>query len=209
MRWLDDFGAKIVFPGQAAQGVRELGGLAPCTAREAGGCGGGRCEIPFDVKGFVAVPFVEQGAAAGAGLILEEHVSEWMIVYAHSLSSLSRDLCAVRLGEQQDSMLPTLHPGDILLVDKGAVSPEMADPQPPGNMFMVREPGGGKEEGEGVAVKRVVFDREGSTTRLVFYSDNAKGHPPRIFNFDKVFGGDVRRALIGRIVWAWSDMTRK
>ncbi|TVM28656.1 S24 family peptidase, partial [Oceanidesulfovibrio marinus] len=44
---------------------------------------------------------------------------------------------------------------------------------------------------------------------IVFYPDNAVEYPPPTFDFEDEYGGDITKALIGRVVWAWSDMTRK
>lgn len=160
---------------------------------------------PPNADDFLAVPFVEQAVAAGPGLIPEHLAPEWMIVHAHALPRVSRNLCAVRVGKNQDSMIPTLHPGDILLIDKGVIQDGMMDPHPPGNIFLVQEP----EPDFGLAVKRVVFERDRRSFRIVFYSENAASNPPRTFDLQKEFANDIHRALIGRVVWAWSDMTRK
>lgn len=146
----------------------------------------------------------EQAVAAGPGLIPEHPELEWMIVYAHALPRVSRNLCAVRVGKKQDSMVPTLHPEDILLIDKGVISDNMMEPYPPGNIFLVQEP----SPDNGLAVKRVLFERGNKSMRLVFYSDNTAAHPPKTCDFAE-FDHNIHHALIGRVVWAWSDMTRK
>lgn len=202
---LEGMGAQIILPDEIAatskevcfvdpriSGVKELNGIEARIT-------------PPNADDFLAVPFVEQAVAAGPGLIPEHLAPEWMIVYAHALPMVSRNLCAVRVGKNQDSMIPTLHPGDILLIDKGVVQDGMMDPHPPGNIFLVQEP----EPDYGLAVKRVIFERDRRSFRVVFYSENAASNPPRSFDFEKDFERDIHRAIVGRVVWSWSDMTKK
>jgi len=42
-------------------------------------------------------------------------------------------------------------------------------------------------------------------------SDNPdkRFYPPSVHSLETDFHGDLRRAIVGRVVWAWSDMTRK
>jgi phage repressor protein C with HTH and peptisase S24 domain len=45
---------------------------------------------------------------------------------------------AVSIGKGEVSMVPTLHPGDIVLVDRAEKAPD-----PPGKIMLVCEPDGG------------------------------------------------------------------
>jgi hypothetical protein len=44
---------------------------------------------------------------------------------------------------------------------------------------------------------------------LVFYSDNSREFPPRTFRLGRDYEGDLTRAIAGRVIWAWSDMSHK
>ena len=47
------------------------------------------------------------------------------------------------------------------------------------------------------------FDDNGD--ELVFDSD-CKGTRPHLYSIEKEYGGDVRKALIGKVLFCWSDM---
>jgi hypothetical protein len=55
----------------------------------------------------------------------------------------------------------------------------------------------------------VAVSRVDSDTEFVFYSDNSREYPPQTYRLKRDYGGDPTRAIVGRVVWAWSDMTRK
>ena len=71
--------------------------------------------------------------------------------------------------------------------------------------MLVVEPG---HDG-GAMVKRVSTQKVDGDVELIFYSDNAKEYPPSIYRLNRDYGGDIARAIVGRVLWAWSDMTRK
>lgn len=204
LTWLEMLGATVVFPDATPETVRELTFEAPVMVgvKEYEGLGQDARVTPQS-DDYMAVPLVEQAVAAGPGLIAEQSVKDWVIVWRWQEAIRGKShLVAVRVGKAQTSMSPTIHPGDILLVDRNDVHRE---PSPPGNIYLVQDP----PPDYGLAVKRVVFERQSRRLRVVFYSDNAVEHPPRTYDFDADYAGDVTRALIGRVVWAWSDMSRK
>ena len=99
-------------------------------------------------------------------------------------------------------MVPTLHPQDIVLVDKDDFRPT-----PEGSIFLIREPGPDAE----VAVKRVYTQVRDGDTLLNFVSDNPdkKSYPLAVYSLERDYQGDLKQAIVGRVVWSWSDMTRK
>jgi len=201
---LEGMGVQLVFPDEQQSTSKEVCFVDPRITGIKEYNGFETRITPPNADEFLAVPFVEQAVAAGPGLIPEHRAPDWMIVHSPSLPRVSRNLCAVRVGKNQDSMVPTLHPDDILLIDKGVVSDNMMEPHPPGNIFLVQEPA----PDCGLAVKRVLFEQGRQSMRIVFYSDNTIAHPPRTYDFTE-FENNIHNALIGRVVWAWSDMTRK
>ena len=99
-------------------------------------------------------------------------------------------------------MVPTLHPKDIVMVDKDDIRP-----QPDGSIFLIREPGHDAD----VAVKRVYTQNRDGDTVLNFVSDNPdkRSYPPMVYSLERDYGGDLGRAIVGKVVWSWSDMTKK
>ena len=115
----------------------------------------------------------------------------------------SRDVIyiAVKIGRHSTSMSPTLNPGDIVLVDR-----QDKDVQNfAGRIMLVMDP-----EGAG-KVKRVATEKQSARRdyRLVYYSDNAAANPPEIYSMRDDFENDWNRAIVGRVVWAWSDVSGK
>lgn len=148
---------------------------------------------------YFAVPLAEEAVAAGPGLIGSDTIRGWVIVWRHHDSIRFRsNLVAVEIGKGQTSMVPLLHSGDIVLVDRSERTPDVD-----GKIMLVCDPDGG------CAIKRVSSRRIDGDTELVFYSDNAAANPPRVHRLKRDFGGNLDAAIGGRVVWAWSDMSRK
>ena len=194
-RAVDALGARIVFPEQVDGLVREVRFEAPKPLASAAARSGP------DAGNFLAVPVTAAGAAAEPGPIPEEAVERWMLVWKHDDAlRLRTDLAVVRVGPEERSMAPTLHPGDLVLVDRSD-----RDPEPSGGIMLVRGPGP-----EGAAlIRRVAVHPDGEDRRLVFYSDDGRAHPPVVHRLHRDYDGDESRAIGGRVVRAWCDMTRK
>jgi transcriptional regulator with XRE-family HTH domain len=158
---------------------------------------------PPESEDYLAVPLVGE-VGAGPGMLSQEEISSWVLVYRrHRSVSRRRDLLAVEIGRNQRSMIPTLHPLDIVLVDREDWG-EQTGFSPPGNIFLAREPG---QEG-GAMVKRVSLAGRGDLATITFYSDNAAEYTPETYHLAQ-YDHDLRRAVLGRVVWAWADLSRK
>lgn len=197
---LEKLGARIVFPskGTGQTLTREV-----CFV-DAKIVHSGQNAPPPTPEPYIAVPLVGE-AGAGPGIVSEERFKSWVLVYKH-LKSISKrhDFLAVEIGKNSRSMIPLLHPGDIVLVDledKGVDSGF----RPPGNIFLVREPG---QEGGG-KVKRVSLTQEKDETILTYYSENIQEHEPESYLLSKYFDGETGKAIVGKVVWAWTDLSRK
>ena len=154
--------------------------------------------IPED---YIAVPLAEGAVAAGRGLVPQDAIRSWVLVWKnHDSVRFRTNLIGVEIGKGQTSMVPTLHPLDILLVDRDDFRDRFT---PPGNIFLVREPD------NSVTVKRVTVKPRNGDMMLTFYSDNAVEHPPMSWSLEEDYDGDIAKAIVGRVVWAWSDMSRK
>ncbi len=203
-RILDGLGARLVLPGAEADLARTAARdvcfvAAKATTGLAGLSGSGRELPPLQNEDYFAVPLAQSAAAAGPGILPEDQVRGWVLVWRHHESVRFRsDLVAVEIGRGEMSMVPTLHPGDIVLVDRAEKSPD-----PAGKIMLVCDPDGG------CAVKRVSARPVEGDTELVFYSDNSREFPPLVHRLRRDYGGELSAAIGGRVVWAWSDMTRK
>ena len=109
----------------------------------------GANQPPPEVEDYLAVPLVEE-VGAGPGLIPQGELLSWFLVYRHQDAiRYRRDLIAVRIGKRSTSMLPILHPGDVVLVDR-----QDRDVMTPGRIMLVMDP-----DGAGM-IKRVAVEEE-------------------------------------------------
>lgn len=158
----------------------------------------GANQPPPEVEDYLAVPLVEE-VGAGPGLIPQGELLSWFLVYRHQDAvRYRRDLIAVRIGKRSTSMLPILHPGDVVLVDR-----QDRDVTTPGRIMLVMDPDGAGMI-KRVAVEEVKSERD---WRIVFYSDNVANHPPMVYSLREDFLGDWDRAVVGRAIRAWSDIS--
>ena len=157
---------------------------------------------PPKAENYLAVPMIGE-AGAGPGMMPKNQVKSWILVHEPSIPAFRRtDLLAVEIGKNQTSMTPTLHPGDIVLVDRndwgeGGI-------RHPGNIFLVRDPG---QDGGG-KIKRVTLTGRGEDEIITFYSDNADENEPEPHLMSE-YEHDMRKAIVGKVVWAWADLSRK
>jgi transcriptional regulator with XRE-family HTH domain len=186
---LDRLGATVSFGDEPADAAREVRFRVPEP--------GAHPELlPED---YLAVPMVPPAMASGQGLVPEDAVLGWVLVWRHQEPLRFRtNLVAVEIPQQETAMAPALHPGDIVLVDR-----DDRDPSPAGRIMLVREPDGA------ATVRRVTTRRADDDLDLVFYSDNGREFPPVVHRLGRDYDGDVSRAIGGNVVWAWNDMSRK
>lgn len=186
--WLDAVGARIVWADDREANTRPValgiidGGQTPTVSAD-----------------HVAIPMGEMPVAAGNGIIPTEGAQRWFIAPKKGLG-VRRNLIAAEVGKDMDSMAPTISPGDIVIVDRDDGHTGFT---PPGNIFLVRDPY------DGLAIKRVTTTQDGSDVSLVFYSDNSVLHPPQRYLLDKDYSGNVRAAIMGRVIYAWSGLASK
>lgn len=159
----------------------------------------GEGTLPPDALDYIAAPMVGE-AGAGPGYLPQNEIKSWFLVYKHQNAvRYRRNLIAVEIGEHSTSMQPTLSPKDIVLVDR-----DDRDVSRPGRMMLVLDPA----DGSGM-IKRVAVTELGSDFRITYYSDNTAENPPSVYSLEKDFDGDWEKAIVGRVVWAWSDVREK
>lgn len=196
MLWLEKLGARIVFPGKGAPDTTRQVLFAEAKTVSVNGS-----VPPPASEDYLAVPLVGE-AGAGPGMISKEEIESWVMVYRHHKSVQRRsNLIAVEIGKNQLSMVPTLSPGDIVLVDREAFEPSSFR-----ELFLVREPG---QEGGGGKVKRVTLNGRGHNTIITFSSDNVDGGFEPESRALAEYDGGLREAIIGKCVWGWTDLTGK
>lgn len=187
------FGAKLVFPGEeAAEPDKDV-----CFVNARLVPAGEGIEPP-QAEDYIAAPLVGE-VGAGPGYIPQDEVKSWFLAYRHLPAVRHRrNLLAVEIGKNSDSMLPTLNPGDIVLVDRDDRNVEHS-----GHMMLVLDP-----DGAGM-IKRVSVREEGNDFHITFYSDNSLKHPPLVYSLREDYLDDWDRAIVGRAIWAWSDIREK
>lgn len=193
---LDFLGMKIQAPSEA-KAIATTRGVCFVDARVVPA---GEHIAPPQAEDYIAAPMVGE-VGAGRGYIAQEDVESWFLVYKHALPvAHSKDLFAVKIGPQSVSMQPTLNPGDIVLVDKEVQHVEAFL----GRMMLVKEPD--KESG---MIKRVELTPTKDDTLITFYSDNAARFRPMVYSLRDEYDGDLNNAIVGRVIWAWSDVRNK
>lgn len=160
----------------------------------------GQLASPPEAEDYMAAPLVGE-VGAGPGYIPEDDIKSWFLVFKNQPAvRYRRNLIAVEIGPQSTSMQPVLNPGDIVLVDR-----DDRNVQRPGHMMLVLDP----KDGSGKVKRVAVADTDDGDCRITYYSDNAASNPPEIWSLRDDFYGDWERCIVGRVVWAWSDVTEK
>ncbi len=192
--WFGRLGGELLLPGNKISPAKNVHFV---NAKVINAGEGLPTIIPDD---YLAVPLCSE-AGAGPGIVQCEEFQNWFLVYRNEPSiRLRSNLMAVKITKGSTSMLPTLAPGDIVLVDRG----ENSNPRP-GRMYLVAEPDGSTK------VKRVKvdLDKVARQTRITFYSDNVAENPPEMFYLESDYEDDLNRAILGRVVWAWGDVSER
>ncbi|TVM35637.1 helix-turn-helix transcriptional regulator [Oceanidesulfovibrio marinus] len=199
---LEHFGAQIVFPGDAQpETVKSICFVSPkITGVDPYVHMAHDARATPDEDNYLAIPVVNR-VGAGGGYMEEKEVRDWMIAYRPALPQpVSSNLVAVTVAKDQYSMVPLIFPGDILLVDRNDY-----EPKPPGSIMLVIEP----EPDRGERIKRVATKRRDGDMEITFYSQDAERYPPDTYYLNRDYGGDIRNAIGGRVLWGWTDITRR
>lgn len=137
---------------------------------------------PIRPENYVPVPMVEGRIAAGPGLIVHENIHELIGVYKEEIGH-RKNLVAVRLASDADSMKPTLFPGDIVIIDRD-------DKQiVPHGIYAVRV------DQEGCSLKRIRIARD----HFILLSDNPD-YPAEISELS-----NLDDLIVGRVTWSWKS----
>lgn len=194
---LDGVGAKITFPQDRSENSRDVHFVKPQIVS-----GDEAIQGPTDDQ-YIAVPLANRPVAAGSGIIPEDRVDSWILVWKGQEAVRHKtNLSVVRIDSREgSSMEPTLHPGDLALIDRDDFRPK----NPPGNIYLVQTPEGDEMS---LAIKRVRIQVKNEKEHIIFYSDNPE-HGPELYDLQADYEGELTRAVKGRVIWSWSDMTKK
>ncbi|WP_319541542.1 S24/S26 family peptidase [uncultured Pseudodesulfovibrio sp.] len=192
---LDKVGVSILFGDEPVDASREVCFNLPFPSES-------EAALPEPQSDdYMAVPLTSPAVAVSSGLIPEDKIEGWILVWRHQESIRFRsNLVAVEVGAGERHMEPTLHSGDIIIVDRSD-----RDPSPAGKIMLVREPGSNGS----ISIKRVNTRRLDEDLELIFYSENNRIHPPTTYRLKQDFQGEITHAIGGKVVWAWNDMSRK
>lgn len=153
---------------------------------------------PPDAENYLAAPLVGE-VGAGNGYVAQEQVESWVLVYKdQKVIGTKRDLIAVMLGDHSTSMEPLLHPKDVVLVDRSDKKVGRG-----GRIMLVKDP-----EDNGM-IKRVAFNEVDGDMKVIYYSDNAAYNPPLVYSLKHDFYGEESNAIVGHVIWAWSDISSR
>jgi len=152
-------------------------------------------EIPADIRveDYLAIPLVTGLMGAGyEGAIPWDYIDHLVWIYRPEVGRRQwHNLRAIQVAAQADSMVPTIRPGDIVIVD-----PEERPPEQPLNkkaIYAVR-----LDDQGNAALKRV---REIGEV-WVCLSDNLNYNPILIKKTE------VPDLVIGKVIWSWTSWAR-
>ena len=146
---------------------------------------------------FRSVPLMGEVGSGGSGLERAEKTSQWLP--APDRNATPGELWAMRASAQDHSMLPTIRPGDVVLIDRALVQEPCEE-----DIYLVKQPPG---EGGGYLLKRVCLKRLRKETVVILYSDNAKaGYSPIIYDLSEYPQKALADVIMGRATHIWSDI---
>ena len=143
---------------------------------------------------YYSAPLIDGRIAAGPGALVDEYqIKSKVWIYAPELRDRRRHkLTAVQVSETNGrSMIPTIAPGDIVLIDHD-------DPSgakrlfKSGKIYAVRT----SRTDPDTAIKRV-YESNGN---LVLASDNKEFAP------EVAWSNDINEIIVGRVVWGWRNL---
>jgi phage repressor protein C with HTH and peptisase S24 domain len=139
---------------------------------------------------YFKAPLLAGKIAAGPGRVIPENeITSYVWLYSPKLQGRNtHDFVAIEIGRGEESMIPTLFPGDIILIDRDDPRGKMDFKN--GRIYGVRTKGGECQ------VKRVYAKSQA----LIISSDNREVPP------EPAWTDDLKRLIIGRVVWGWRNL---
>ena len=128
---------------------------------------------------FVTIPLVAGRIAAGRGIIVDEHIEDWVIMHKN-IAGKRKNLISIRIDKKEGmSMYPTLKPEDIVIInrDDKTITPQ--------GIYAVRID-------EDCTVKRL----QTLDDQLLLIPENTAGYKTQIINLRT-----NPDPVIGRVIW--------
>lgn len=146
---------------------------------------------PTTVEGFKAVRLLARPIAAGQPLTLEPDEKDSSLAFRDDVVSKFKKPLCLRVGRKEESMVPTIMPGDVVVIDHHE---ERRRKPVDGHIYAVNY---GPLTGEGGAIKRVEVTDNGI---LILISDNPdKGrYGTKAFSLE---GKNLLDIIKGEVVW--------
>lgn len=190
--WLDKLDVRLIWPDQESATDRPVSFLPPEKAAPAEG------QVPAGA--YRAIPLVNFQTASMPGLIPEGKIDGWHLVWRSTPSLLDRvNLVCCRAESDSQAMPPTLTGGDIVVIDRDDTR---ATGERRGNIFLIHD------KYDGICIRRVRVEERGRETLIIINSDNDSS-PPYSIDASSDFGKEISKVIIGRVVYSWSDMSKK
>lgn len=193
--WLSGFRSPNL---KQISGVLDLAGI---SFPSSGGVPSTQPGVQYSPEGqsYAAVPLLGE-ADAGPGIVPTEGVRGWVMIDKQLPPfRLRRNLIAVRIGENSRSMIPTLFPGNVVIVDR---DDRTLSRRP--RLMLVLDP-----DGCGMIKRVSIEDLPNGSATITFASDNVPAHPPIVYDLRLDYAGDWDRVVVGRAVFTWADLRER
>lgn len=186
---LDKLGVRLLWPDQVSETKRPVIMNAPKETPEG-----------FAISNRTrAIPILPIDEVSDFGAMDAVNITDWCLLEGNISTLLNRNnLVAVRLDRDQRHLGHLIRPGDLVVVDREDKS---VNEDRDGNIFLVKDPW------DGFAIKRATLRQQNENFILLFYSDSGE-FPPSTIDINDL-GEDIQQAVVGRIVHARIDMTKK
>ena len=144
-------------------------------------------------EGFEFIPKAAPHVDAGGGFLVEDESTEgWFCFRRDWLSTHGGSNDKVLLEVEGESMLPTLHNHDVILVDKSETGRVLR----PGKVFVVRD-------GDGIVVKRLHRGEAANGLRLGSDNPDKNRFPDR----EIIVPEGEPSPILGRVIWAGCEIS--
>lgn len=147
-------------------------------------------------ESFMAIPLVGE-VGAGGGIVPQEYAPpEWFVA---PQDSATRAMWAMRVAGIERSMLPTIYPKDVVIIDKNTITTPKSE-----HIYLVQEP---PCVGSSYLLKRVKLATIGKNPVIIFYSDNThEGYAPIVYELSQYPDSSITFAIKGTVVKIWADL---
>lgn len=146
--------------------------------------------LAIDGHDFGAVPLMKGKIAAGSPLAIDDHESAGALAFSATFLRRWKLPVCVRVGPREESMLPVIAPGDVVLLERAG---ESRPPDPTG-IYAVRVD-------DGSTLKRVQLVEQDGRAWLALMSENSDKRKYGVRMVPVSDGDRWQEYLVGRVVW--------